>query len=353
MENLSYDKAKRLPCVAHNFQLTLKEALNESNDVYREIEKVVYFVSKSKQSDINEKLVSVGIDLHKRHETRWRSQFNTIKSFLEIKTEDFDEIFGFPKEMSIADISYRDIITEILSDLVSVSKDIDEIIKMIQEDESFSFGLILPLSRCLKYNIDKLKCDTFIETLKKSCSRQFDFLESNTIYSIACLLIPKFGKDLERYVADKTNNIVLELKTNIKDYVSNFNISKINNSKLSESSELNKPPSQKSNILTFFESNVNTENFPKSIEISVDDYLKLIKTHHFELKDTKKFWLQHEKEWPELGSYAKFVLSIPTWSALVERVFNLNDIIPRPRRQRLNDDVLRKLLFLKFNQELI
>ena len=68
--------------------------------------------------------------------------------------------------------------------------------------------------------------------------------------------------------------------------------------------------------------------------------------------ETDKFWCLNEQRWPELASFAKFILSVPATSAPVERIFSVGSSILRPSRRCLKDDVFRQLMFLKCNLNL-
>ena len=69
-------------------------------------------------------------------------------------------------------------------------------------------------------------------------------------------------------------------------------------------------------------------------------------------EDTRLFWLNYEKEWPELAAYTKAILTVPASSGAVERVFSVGGSILRPSRRRLSDKLFEMLMFLKCNWHL-
>ena len=48
-------------------------------------------------------------------------------------------------------------------------------------------------------------------------------------------------------------------------------------------------------------------------------YLTIVSASYSE---TSAFWIANESKWRQLADYAKFILTIPATSALVERVFS-------------------------------
>ena len=68
--------------------------------------------------------------------------------------------------------------------------------------------------------------------------------------------------------------------------------------------------------------------------------------------DTKKFWLKHELEWPELAAYTKDLLTVLASTASVERIFSVGGAILKPSRRRLSGKVFEMLMFLKCNLHL-
>ena len=92
------------------------------------------------------------------------------------------------------------------------------------------------------------------------------------------------------------------------------------------------------------------ENDTSTILRQFEDYLLLVnKPGHI---DTKEFWLQYQKSWPELTAYTKHLLSVPATSAPVERIFSVGGAILRPARRRLSDKNFEMLMFLKCNLHL-
>ena len=96
-----------------------------------------------------------------------------------------------------------------------------------------------------------------------------------------------------------------------------------------------------------------SNNIRRNVSKQVDEYLETIRKLPENLRDnTRLFWLKYEKEWPELASYTKRVLTVSASSAAVERVFSVGGSILRPSRRRLSDRLFEMLMFLKCNIKL-
>ena len=86
------------------------------------------------------------------------------------------------------------------------------------------------------------------------------------------------------------------------------------------------------------------------IKEQVEEYIKIReiskdKNDH----DPGVFWKCHEKTCPELAAFAKYVLTSPTTSAPVERVFSICGNILAPNRRRLKYLNFIMLTFLRCN----
>lgn len=92
-----------------------------------------------------------------------------------------------------------------------------------------------------------------------------------------------------------------------------------------------------------------------NIEKTIDDYFKQIESTSYESTQTGAFWLEHSKkgQWPELVTYAKYILAIPATSAPIERIFSVGGAILAPKRRKMKDSLFHKLIFIRCNQEIL
>ena len=80
---------------------------------------------------------------------------------------------------------------------------------------------------------------------------------------------------------------------------------------------------------------------------SVDDY---IATSCVPMNtNPTKFWKENEKKFPVLASLAKEVLSVPSSSSLVERLFSIEGKVFTPEQCRLTDKIFEELMFIRCN----
>ena len=68
-------------------------------------------------------------------------------------------------------------------------------------------------------------------------------------------------------------------------------------------------------------------------------------------KDMLDIWKHESKEFKHLSKVAQLVLGTPSSQVSVERSFSILKFIFNNRRQRLDKDILRKLMFLKLNNK--
>ena len=102
-----------------------------------------------------------------------------------------------------------------------------------------------------------------------------------------------------------------------------------------------------------------TDSRAASVSEQFDKYLNwnhgevtLSDTGELEEINPIKFWSDPQviEKLPALSNLAKMVLSVPSSSAPVERLFSHRGIIFRPHRRQLGDDSLSKLIYLKCNR---
>ena len=331
----------RLSCIAHTLQLVIKDALTDVSSVERAIETVARLIASTNKSNIlKEKMENMDKFFTKRNVTRWSSQFNMVKSFLNFNENELEMLF---ERKNVITHTQRLILTE----LVLVLEDFAVITEMIQSDK-FSIGHILPLIRGLINELtksEKLKyCEKIRTNLLASLKKRFEYLENSPIYAIAAILTPSYGKKwLKPEEEHKWDKVIV---TQIEEFVKKYGC------KLESRSEIKEPLAKKLKVLNYLNEKSTLQTRSKSIECDLNEYLSQItKLSDMEL-ETDKFWCLNEQRWPELASFAKFILSVPATSAPVERIFSVGSSILRPSRRCLKDDVFRQLMFLKCNLNL-
>ncbi|CAF1108654.1 unnamed protein product [Brachionus calyciflorus] len=337
--------AQRLSCIAHTLQLVIKDALSDVTQVERAIETVARLISGINRSYLSkEKVEKLNKFFVKKNETRWNSQYLMIKSFLEFSEEELEFVF-----------ERRNVITavqrNVLQELVLVLEDFSVITNLIQTDK-FSIGHILPLIRGLKYELNKLPylryCDKIKSNLLNSLDKRFNYLEANSIYPLAAILTPAYGKKwLKPEEINKWDN---ELLAQLEIFLSNHPL--LNNDQM-QNKEITEPCSKKIKCLSYLnDSQQMVDQTFKKNQINFQDYINQINKSNISCLNTQVFWQKHESDWPELAAFAKFVLNIPATSAPVERIFSVGGAILRPSRRCLGDDLFEKLMFLKCNLNL-
>jgi hypothetical protein len=202
-------------------------------------------------------------------------------------------------------------------------------------------------------------CERFRTNLISNLKNRLCPLELKDLYMHAAVLTPKYGlKGLRAEIRDNFSkqNLVRAVENHlIKHPLKDSSIA----NQSAEVNEIQQPKAKKLKIMSFLEdedddylsslSNSNRRNVARQ----VDEYLDAIRKLPENVRlNTGSFWLKYEKEWPELASYTKRILTVPASSAAVERVFSVGGAILRPSRRRLSDRLFEMLMFLKCNWHL-
>lgn len=66
-----------------------------------------------------------------------------------------------------------------------------------------------------------------------------------------------------------------------------------------------------------------------------------------ETENPRLWWIQHEKDYPQLSCMALDLLAIPAMSSEVERVFSSTGMMITDRRNRLKEDVIEAVECMK------
>jgi hypothetical protein len=87
------------------------------------------------------------------------------------------------------------------------------------------------------------------------------------------------------------------------------------------------PPRKKLKILSYLPTSTD-RIIHKSLECMYHEYLHVTdNTSNLEETTISDFWRKNESNWPELASFAKFLLTIPATSAPVKRIFSIGGAI--------------------------
>lgn len=114
------------------------------------------------------------------------------------------------------------------------------------------------------------------------------------------------------------------------------------------------PPKKRKEVKAFFsfmpESGPTTSSDNLSSTAEVDEYVDLA-TLPMDANPAT-FWKENKKKFPLLSILAKEVLSIPSSSAPVERLFSIAGKVFTPERCRLTDKRFEQLMFIRCNNDL-
>ena len=321
-------------CFAHVLQLVIKDGMKKAGQIHsvlKRCSKLVAFVRKSTiATDILEGEMRLQID----HATRWNSQLKMVRSVLSIPEFKLSLLEGAPS------ISAHD--RNILKDMIDILGPFEEATDFVQVNCVPSAGYVLPCVKGLQHHLDRCASkyhSSFVAALKASLQIRVPHFEENETYILAAMLDPRFKL---RWCKSDSNKI------RYKEILKNEAKKHTDTSETVADTGL-EPPSKKMKTLFNFMGDPETNNENSSNE-DVDKYLA---ASCLPLKiDPAKYWNENKNEYLSLAQIAKEVLSVPSSSAPVERLFSIAGKVFTPIRCRLTDSRFQQLMFIRCNNSL-
>lgn len=121
----------RLSCVAHTLQLCIKDGLKDVSAIEKVIEHVARQVATAHRSYlVRDRLDLINVFLPQRNQTRWNSQFNMVKSFLKLSTDELSSVFETENVLTLTQ-------RNILEELIMVLEDFSVATELIQKEDFF------------------------------------------------------------------------------------------------------------------------------------------------------------------------------------------------------------------------
>lgn len=333
------------PCFAHTLQLVIKDGLKKAGQITSVIKRCVKLVSFVRKSTIAADVLEKEYRLQSDNSTRWNSQLKMIRSVLKVPEDKLALIADAPI------LSSYD--RNVLKDLVEILTPFEEATDIVQISNVPSAGYVLPCVRGLLHHINH--CSTkfhssFVQALKASLTERVSSYENNDSYVLAAMLDPRFKL---RWCVSGSDKLKYQemLKLEAQKWLSSDPASDQSESTNADEPPL-EPPSKKVKTLFDFMAEPESELHRSSSVGDIEKYLSS-PCQPMEI-DPASYWKQNELEYGEtLPRMAKEILSIPSSSAPVERLFSIAGKVFTPSRCRLKDSRFEQLMFIRCNNSVI
>ena len=269
--------------------------------------------------------------LQTENATRWNSQVKMIRSVLSIPESKLSLLEGAPC------LSSYD--RNILRDLIEILAPFEEATDFVPTENIPSAGYVLPCVRGLQHHVEK--CSTryhssFVLALKTSLNRRMPYYQESETYVLAAMLDPRFKL---RWCHENE-------KTGFKELLNQEAMNFVSSTSEPEGRAEPAPPPPKKNksLFNYMESEeVDTGN----TDGDIDRYLA---TSCDEMTtNPATYWSENTRNYPSLEPVARRLLSVPSSSAPVERLFSIAGRVFTPIRCQIKDRRFEQLMFIRCN----
>jgi hypothetical protein len=143
LSSLAEPEFLRLPCFAHSLQLVVNDGIKAGGHALSALRKVALLAKLAhKSGPFAEKLEKVNVTIPRANQTRWNSQFHTIKKVVNIPTTVLNPILMDLKKNELI-LSTKD--RKILEEFVSLFELFDEATVLTQGEQYATISLVAPI----------------------------------------------------------------------------------------------------------------------------------------------------------------------------------------------------------------
>ncbi|KAL4477947.1 hypothetical protein ABPG72_013355 [Tetrahymena utriculariae] len=287
-------------------------------------------------------------------EIRWNSLYYTIESILYIK-ESIKNVFSKDKDLKLKNFSDSEWAQiEVINSLLKQIVDISEI---AQQRDEITSSFVLSSYFFLKSDILQINQDDekLVVEFKSQFSNIFTekFLNNNEdtmmTLAIASYLDPRYRQRLLKEDSDLYKLAKQEIKEMIIKLIENNNDQKpVNKMMLKEEQNQNINKETTVSQIMFFQPKFLTQQNEAKNEMKFyEDY----DFSDFLQKPVREFWISNKINLPRLSQIAKIYSTLSASSSEVERIFSDAGNIVSKKRNKLKQETIQQLLFVKLNKK--
>lgn len=348
---------KHLGCFAHTLNLIVKDAL-QNPDIIPIINKVKEIVTHFKKSYVaNEKFMTyqknmgdTPLKLLQDVQTRWNSTFYMLQRFTQLQNAVKSTVALIKKRLPI--LTHEE--WKIIEDLCTILKPFEAATNTISGDRYCTASLMIPIINGL-VDVSKtlLKKDfgniikTIVSQLLKGLTERLGNVEKSNTLIISTFLDPRF-KNLSFHEKNTAENVKKIIISEVAEKYAKVSREKTVESNLSAQAE---DPDDELSIWSSFDKSVSVAQPRGTVTsraiIEVQRYLEdeiIPRT-----EDPLMWWNKHKYHYPNLSLVAQEKLCALASSVPCERLFSKAGQILNERRNRLNIEKTKMLLFLNTN----
>jgi hypothetical protein len=370
----------RLPCFAHSLQLVVNDGIKASGAALSALRKVALLAKFAHKSvPFAEKLEKAQVTIPRAVQTRWNTQFHTVKKVIDIPSFVLNPMLTDLKRNELI-LNTRD--RRILEEFISLFELFNEATKLTQGEQYATISLVAPSVLGLLHDLEREResstlsltslCDALLSSLKARFSgllRHFEIDVPSATHSMSerfsdpiFLIAPLFDVNFKFLWLD---NLSPSVKARVIDkiyalFVRFFarTVASVSHKRGTDEQTTN---DQNLND-TLADVGVSTKRkclFPyvndvkktysddkPAILLELDDFLR-------EKSDQPNVLFSKKDIYPSLYQLGIKYLSVPATSAPIERVFSCSGFAMRPHRAKLTTKNVCMLTFLKCNKDLL
>ncbi|XP_047518192.1 zinc finger BED domain-containing protein 4-like [Pieris napi] len=371
-------------CTVHQLQLSVRSALDEIQvkDLLAKCRKISGHFNHSQiaQDELikiqTEQLNQPALRVIQVCVTRWNSTYYMAERLLKVK----DSICLYASKHSIPQISPEEWLY--LNKLVAILTPFEEITRNLS-DTNTCISSVIPMIHVLKHTLqmEKEKIDTnpnfknIIQKLIEDINSRFCDLQSNTLYSLATYLDPRYKlKFFNDVIKEQVQSELIRLLTlydsNVASRVDDDEPSVAKRARLASNAS-NVDPSTSFEILSPIQSvhsnladmlkNCSDEEESENDSMDTNSNLMIWKTlineynkeNRLQLNEDPLLWWRYNIKYKVFAPIVRIYLSAPPSSVPSEQLFSAAGLIYEPLRNRLEGEKAAKLLFVKYNLPLV
>lgn len=285
--------------------------------------------------------------------TRWNSVLYMLQSIEKSYDECTNLLVGNREIYRISNIN-----AYLLRDVINLLDPFEKATRQLSKDKEPTICFVYPWYQKLKNHLNSFNCETdentqvideCIELLINGMDQKYQIKD---IHKTATIFDPRL-KSLKNLFNEEERKRLYNMAIRDVEITLGTDVKKLTDLEIDVEEPL--PKKQKTNELEeFFDCTPTTSKGRTQINMPIKDEFNSYINSTSVNADTEplSFWKIHQKIYPNLSKYAKYILCIPATSTSSERIFSITGKTLDKRRSTLSPSKVDKLLFLHYNQQL-